>query len=193
MCRFLSNPGKTHVEVVKWIFRYLRGTSKLSLCYGGGKPILEGYTNADMAGDLNNKRSISGYVFTFSGRAISWQPKLQKCVALSTTEAEYIAAVEASTEMLWLKRFLQKLGLKEGEYVIFCDSQSAMDLSKDSMYHAHTKHIDIRYHWLRDVIEEKRLNLKKVHIDKNDVDMLTKVVIESKVELCSKLVRMRFK
>lgn len=103
MCRFLSNPGKTHGEVVKWIFRYLRGTSKLSLCYGGGKPILEGYTNANMAGDLNNKRFISGYVFTFSGRAISWQSKLQKCVALSTTEAENIAVVEASTEMLWLK------------------------------------------------------------------------------------------
>lgn len=83
--------------------------------------------------------------------------------------------------------------MKQGENVIFCDSQSAMDLSKDSMYHARTKHIDIRYHWLRDVIEEKRLNLKKVHIDKNDADMLIKVVIESKVELCSKLVRMRFK
>lgn len=191
--RFLSNPGKAHWEAVKWIFRYLRGTSKLSLCYGGDKPILQGYTDADMAGDLDNRKSTSGYVFTFSGGAISWQSKLQKCVALSTTEAEYIAAVEASKEMLWLKRFLQELGLKQSEYVVFCDSQSAMDLSKNSMYHARTKHIDIRYHWLRDVIEEKRMKLKKVHTDKNSADMLTKVVPGSKVELCSKLVGMRFK
>ena len=94
--RYLSNPGKVHWEAVKWIFRYLRGTSKLSLCYGGGKPILESYTDADMAGDLDNRKSTSGYVFTFSGGAISWQSKLQKCIALSTTKAEYIAAVEAS-------------------------------------------------------------------------------------------------
>ncbi|CAN0915054.1 Retrovirus-related Pol polyprotein from transposon TNT 1-94, partial [Linum grandiflorum] len=142
--RFLSNPGKTHWEAVKWIFRYLRGTSKLSLCYGGG--------------------------------AISWQSKLQKCVALSTTEAEYIAAVEAGKEMLWLKRFLQELGLKQSEYVVFCDSQSAMDLSRNTMYHSRTKHIDVRYHWLRDVIEEQMMKLKKVHTDKNCADVLTKVV-----------------
>lgn len=126
--RYLSNPGKVHWDAVKWIFRYLRGTSKLCLCYGGGKPILEGYTDADMAGYLDSRKSTSGYVFTFSGGAFSWQSKLQKCVALSTTEAEYIAAVEASKEMLWLKRFLQELGLKQGEYVVLCDSQSAMDL-----------------------------------------------------------------
>ena len=178
---------------MKWIFRYLRGTSKLSLCYGSGKPLLEGYTDADMAGDLDNRKSTSGYVFTFSGGAISWQSKLQKCVALSTTEAEYIAAVEAGKEMLWLKRFLRELGLEQGEYVVLCDSQSAMDLRKNAMYHARTKHIDVRYHWLRDVIEERHLKLKKVHTDKNGADMLTKVVLGSKLDVCSKLVGMSFK
>ncbi|GKV23084.1 hypothetical protein SLEP1_g32861 [Rubroshorea leprosula] len=110
--RFLSNLGKIHWEAVKWIFRYLRRTTKLCLTFGQTKPILKGYTDADMAGDLDNRKFISGYLFTFAGGAVSWQSKLQKCVALSTTEAEYIAATEAGTEMLWMKRFLQELGLK---------------------------------------------------------------------------------
>ncbi|GKV14795.1 hypothetical protein SLEP1_g25613 [Rubroshorea leprosula] len=93
--RFLSDPGKIHWEAVKWIFRYLRGTTKLCLTFGQTEPILKGYTDADMAGDLDNRKSISGYLFTFAGGAVSWQSKLQKCVALSTTEAEYIAATEA--------------------------------------------------------------------------------------------------
>ncbi|CAL9003905.1 unnamed protein product [Prunus brigantina] len=98
--RFLSKPGKEHWNAVKWILRYLRGTSKMSLCFGGGKPELIGYTDADMAGDLDSKKSTSGYLITFSGGAVSWQSKLQKCVALSTTEAEFIATTEACKEML---------------------------------------------------------------------------------------------
>uniref|UniRef100_A0A2N9HK67 Reverse transcriptase Ty1/copia-type domain-containing protein n=1 Tax=Fagus sylvatica TaxID=28930 RepID=A0A2N9HK67_FAGSY len=100
------------------------------------KPVLEGYTNADMAGDLDGRKSTSRFLFTFVGGAVSWQPKLQKCVSLSTTEAEYIAATEAGKEMLWMKRFLQDLGLKQDEYVVHCDSQSALDLSKNSTYHS---------------------------------------------------------
>ena len=100
---------------------------------------MKGYTDSDMAGDLDNRKSTTGYLFTFSGGAISWQSKLQKCVALSTTEAEYIAATEASEEMIWLKRFLQELCLNQMEYIVYCDSQSAIDSSKNSIYYARTK------------------------------------------------------
>ena len=182
--RFLSNPGKKHWEAVKWILRYLKGTSKLCLCYGGGDPILEGYTDADMAGDLDNRKSTSGYLYTFAGGAVSWQSRLQKCVALSTTEAEYIAAAEAGKEMLWLKRFLIELGIKQEDYKIHCDNQSAMDLSKNSMYHSRTKHIDIRYHWIREVIDQQLLKLMKIHTKENPADMLTKVVAQEKLKLC---------
>ena len=120
--RFLSNPGKEHWEAVKWIFKYLRGTSKLCLSFGVSKPVLEGFTDADMGGDLDGRKSTSGFLFTFVGGAVSWQSKLQKCVALSTTEAEYIATTEAAKEMLWMKRFVQELGLMQDEYVVFCDS-----------------------------------------------------------------------
>ena len=101
--RFLENPGKEHWEAVKWILTYLRGTTRDCLCFKGSDPILKGYTHGDMAGDLDNRKSTTGYLFTFSAGAISWQSKLQKCVALSTTEAEYIVATEAGKEMVWLK------------------------------------------------------------------------------------------
>lgn len=189
--RYLSNPGRKHWEAVKWILRYLKGTSKLCLCYGGAKPILEGYTDADMAGDLDSRKSTSSYIFTLAGGAVSWQSKLRKCVALSTTEAEYIAAVEAGKELMWLKRFLQELGFRQEEYTIHCDSQSALDLSKNSMYHSRTKHIDVRYHWLREAVEQQDLKLSKIDTNDNPADMLTKVVPYEKHKLCSDIVGLR--
>ena len=99
----MVNPGKDHWEVVKWIFRYLRGSSKLCLTFGDSKPILEGYVNANWTGDLDGRKSTSGYLFTFEGGVVSWQSRLQNCVALSTTKAEYIATNEAGKKMLWLK------------------------------------------------------------------------------------------
>ena len=110
---FLSNLGRIHWEAVKWIMRYLRCTSKLKLTFGSGKPVLVGYTDSYMAGDVDNRRSTSGYLMTFSGGVVSWQSRLQKCVALSTIEAEYIAPIKACKELLWMKRFIHELGFKK--------------------------------------------------------------------------------
>ena len=104
--RFLANPDKEHWEAVKWIFKYLRGTSKLCLSFGKGKPVLKGYTD-----DLDGIKSTSDYLFTFVWGVMSWQSKLQKCVALSTTEAENIAATEVGKEIVWIKVFFKELGL----------------------------------------------------------------------------------
>jgi hypothetical protein len=93
--RFLSNPGKEHWAAVKWIFRYLRGASRVCLCFGNGKPMLDGFTDVHIASDVDFRKSITGYLITFAGGAISWQSKLQKCVGLSTIEAEYIVITEA--------------------------------------------------------------------------------------------------
>ncbi|GJX70823.1 putative RNA-directed DNA polymerase [Tanacetum coccineum] len=152
--RFLSNPGKKHWEAVKWIFRYLRGTSKLGITFINGKLMLVGFTDLDMARNKDNMKSTSRYLMTFTGGAVSWQSRLQKCMALSTTEAEYMAATEACKELLWLKRFLQELGFKQQRYAVLCDNQSAIHLAKNSMFHKRTKHIDIRYHWIRDAIRD---------------------------------------
>ena len=182
--RFLSNPGRAHWDAVKWIMRYLCGTSRLKLSFGSGKPVLVGYTDADMAGDVDARKSTSGYLITFSGGAVSWQSKLQKCVALSTTEAEFIAATEACKELLWMKKFLSELGFKQQKYVLYCDSQSAIYLAKNSTFHSRSKHIDVRYHWIRDTLNEKLLELEKVHTDDNGSDMCTKALTKDKLETC---------
>jgi hypothetical protein len=160
--------------------------------YGGSKLELIGFTDSDMAGDLDNRKSTSRYMFTFARGAVSWQSKLQKCVALSTTKAEYIAATEAAKEMLCMKRFLLELGVKQDEHVVFCDSQSAIDLNKNATYHSRTKHIDVRYHWLREVIDKKQMRLENIHTEKNPSNMLTKVVPTGKLKLCSQLTSLNF-
>ena len=180
--RFLANPGKEHWMAVKWILRYLRGTSKVCLFFGNGKPMLDGFTDADMAGDVDSRKSTSGYLMTFAGGAVAWQSRLQKCVALSTTEAEFIAITEACKEVLWLKKFLQELRLKQERYILFCDSQSAIHLSKNSSFHVRSKHIDVRYHWIRDVLEMKLLQLEKIHTDNNPSDMMTEALSKDKHE-----------
>ncbi|WP_036768046.1 Ty1/Copia family ribonuclease HI, partial [Plesiomonas shigelloides] len=124
-----------------------------------------------MAGDVDSRKSTSGYLITLAGGAVSWKSTLQKCVALSTTEAEFIAATEACKELLWLKKFLCELGFQQEKYQLFCDSQSAIHLRKNSSFHSRSKHIDVRYHWIRDVLEKKQLQLEKIHTDENGSDM----------------------
>jgi len=108
----MNNTGKEHWMAMKWILRYLKGTTDQALCFGGSNISLQGYVDADMAGDRDNRRSTTGYVFTVGGTAVSWVSKIQSVVALSTTEAEYVATTEASKEMIWLQRFLDELGKK---------------------------------------------------------------------------------
>ncbi|WVZ01079.1 hypothetical protein V8G54_027148 [Vigna mungo] len=182
--RFLSNPGKEHWEAVKWILRYLRGSAKRSLCFGNGDLKLIGYSDSDMAGDVDSRKSTSGYLITFAGGAVSWQSKLQKCVTLSTAEAEYVAVTEASKEMLWMKNFLSELGHDQDDYVVNCDNQSTIHLTKNPMFHSRSKHIDVRYHWIREALDEKKLKIEKIHTDLNWSDMMTKSIPTKKVEDC---------
>jgi len=109
---------------------------------------------------------------------------LQKCVALSTTEAEFIAITEACKELLWMKKFVQELGFQQQMYVLFCDSQSAIHLGKNPTFHCRSKHIDVRYHWIRDILDSKLLELEKIHTDDNNSDMMTKTLPKEKFETC---------
>ena len=96
----MANPGKEHWEVVKWLLRYLRGTSSTSLCFGKGKVTLQGLLDADLGGDVDSIKSTSGYIYTIGGTTVSWISRLQKRVSLSFTEAEYVAIVDAGKEMI---------------------------------------------------------------------------------------------
>lgn len=182
--RFMANPGKTHWEAVKWVLRYLKGTADMCLCFCGNTCQVSGFVDSDYAGDLDRRRSTTGYVFNIHGAPVSWRSMLQATVALSTTEAEYMAMAEGVKEALWLWGLLGDLGIEQDCVNLWCDSQSAIHLAKNQVHHARTKHIDVRYHFVRDVIEEGDVSLMKVHTNENPADMLTKVVTGSKFQHC---------
>ncbi|GMI77269.1 hypothetical protein HRI_001396200 [Hibiscus trionum] len=156
----------------------------MKLCFGNEKPILVGYIDSDMARDIDLRRSTSGYLINYAGGAVACQSRLQKCVALSTTELEFIVATEACKEMLWMKKFVHEVDFTQERYVLYCDSQSAIHLGTNSTFHARSKHIDVRYHWIRDVLEAKLLELEKIHTDDNGANMLTKALPRVKFEAC---------
>ncbi|GJS21580.1 retrovirus-related pol polyprotein from transposon TNT 1-94, partial [Tanacetum coccineum] len=154
--RFMANPGKAHWKAVKWILRYLKGVSNICLVYDGeghGDGLV-GYADSDYGGDLVKRRSLTCFIFTLFGCAVSWKSTLQPTVALSTTEAEYMSMTKGIKECIWLHGLVQSLGLKVEKPVLFCDSQSALSLAKNSVYHERTKHIDVRLNFIRDVLEE---------------------------------------
>ena len=161
----------------------------MKLCFGSAEPTIVGYTDSDWAGDVDSRKSTSGYLFTFAGGAMAWQSMLQKCVALSTTEAEFIAVTEAGKELLWMKKFITELGFNQEKYVLFCDSQSAIHLSKNPTFHGRSKHIDLRYHWIREALDSKRFALDKIHTDDNGADMCTKTLPKWKLEACRLVAR----
>ncbi|XP_060190804.1 secreted RxLR effector protein 161-like [Lycium barbarum] len=108
--RYQTDPGLAHWQAVKRIMRYLKGTANYTLCYHGDKDLrLVGYSDADHGGDLDERKSTSGYVFLLSDGAVSWSSKKQSCRSLSTMEAEYVALASAAQETVWLKRFLEHL------------------------------------------------------------------------------------
>ena len=182
--RFMSNPGKQHWDAVKWILRYLKGTSDFTLCFGDKDTTIRGYTDSDMAGNLDNRRSTTGYVFTFAGAAISWASKLQQVVSLSTTEAEYIALTEAAKELIWLQRLFSDFDYPQQGSALYCDSKSAIDLAKNAVFHSRTKHIEVRYHFIRSKLDEGKLQVLKINTKDNPADALTKVVPREKFEFC---------
>ncbi|MCO5566897.1 hypothetical protein L7F22_062490 [Adiantum nelumboides] len=113
------------------------------------------YIDSDYAIDLDNRRSTSGYVFTMAGGAVSWRSRLQTCATQSTTEAEYVAASEACKEAIWLGWLATDLGIKEEMPMLHCDSQNAIQSACNPVYHSKTKHVVVKYHFIRETIEDK--------------------------------------
>ena len=174
----MSNTVKEYWAAVKWILLYLKGKSSVCLQFNSGKPLLEGFTDSDMSADVDISRSMFGYVMTYAGGAILWQSRLQKFMVLSTTEA--------GKEVIWMKDFIGKLGIRWDEFRLYCNSQRSIHHAKNAAYHSRTKHIQRRYHWLREKVEEKDfvLSLTKIHMEENGSDMLTKVLMIEKLDAC---------
>ncbi|KAG8492742.1 hypothetical protein CXB51_010463 [Gossypium anomalum] len=189
--RYMHNPRKGHWQAVKWILRYIKKTVDVGLLFKQhntlGKCVI-GYVDSDYASDLDKRRSTTGYVFTLAGGPISWKFTLQSTVALSTTKAEYIAVIEAVKEAIWLQGVVKTLGLVQEHINVYCDSQSAVHLAKNQVYHARTKHINVRFYFVREIIDEGKICLQKIKTADNSADMMTKVVTATKFEHCLNLI-----
>ena len=187
--RFMSQPGKEHWEATKWILRYLRGTIDVGLVFEATEKGMQvnGFVDSDYAGDIDTRRSQTGYVFQIGGCTVSWKSNLQSIVALSTTEAEYIACTEAIKEALWLKGITREFGIEQNSVSLYSDSQSALHLSKNMMFHERTKHIDVRFHFIREVISSGNVTLLKVSTEENAADALTKALPSAKFYHCLKI------
>ena len=174
VAKFTAKPTAEHWTAVKRIMRYLKGTITCGLLYKNSTELV-GYSDADWAGDLNDRKSTSGYVFKMSGAAITWMSKKQTCVALSTAEAEYMALSMATQEAIWLKRLLTDLNEKEdGPLTIYEDNQSTICMAENPKFHGRAKHIDIKHHYVRNQVNEKKIELKYCPSEYMIADMLTK-------------------
>ncbi|GJQ95329.1 retrovirus-related pol polyprotein from transposon TNT 1-94 [Tanacetum coccineum] len=173
--RFQEDPKTSHLEAVKRIFRYIKGTMHLGLWYPKGSGIETiVYADSDHAGDYVDRKSTSG-VCTFMGCCLtSWFSKKQTALAISTTEAEYVSAGKACQQALWMKQALIDYGIRLDNIPIMCDNKGAIDLSKNPVQHSRTKHIEIRHHFLRDNVQKGNISLEKVSSEDNIADILTK-------------------
>jgi hypothetical protein len=123
-------------------------------------------------------------VFIIAGGAVSWVSKLQTVVALSTTEAEYMAATQTCKKAIWMKKLMEELGHKQGKILLYCDSQSALHIARNPAFHSRTKHIDVQYHFVREVVEDESVDFQKVNTKENPADALTKPVNTDKYIWC---------
>ena len=194
LSRFSSNPGPAHVTALKHVLRYLAGTSDYQLVYGtsqrdesspSGQFQVYGYCDSDYAACVDDRRSVAGWVFIAAGGATNWQSQKQKSIALSTVEAEYMAACAACKEAVWQTAVWGQAGLSSDDpMVILCDSQGANALAKNPEHHSRSKHIDVRYHYVRRVVADGVVLLEHVASANQAADQLTKPLSKPQHDRC---------
>ncbi|GKE83528.1 hypothetical protein Tco_1557270, partial [Tanacetum coccineum] len=179
-----------HWEAVKWILKYLLDTANVCLMYWtnhGNHVDVTCFVDSDYAKDPDKGRSITGYAFFVQGCVVSWKATLQHVVALSTTETENISLTKAVKEAIWLRGLLEELGVELNIVAVNCDNQGAIHLSRNHVFHERTKHINVRYHFIREVLEAKTVKVLKVGTEHNAADALMKVVPGLKLQHCLEL------
>ncbi|GJS67592.1 retrotransposon protein, putative, ty1-copia subclass [Tanacetum coccineum] len=172
------------------ILKYLWGIANAGLVYGTnrGKDMdVTGFVDSDYAKDPDKGRSITDFAFLVQGCVVGWKATLQHVVALSTTEAEYIALTEAVNEAICLRGLLEELGVELNTVAVNCDNHDAIHLLRNHVFYERTKHINVRYHFIREVLEAKTVNVLKVGTEHNVADALTKVVPGLKLQHCLEL------
>jgi hypothetical protein len=179
----MTNPNESHWAAFERIFAYLKRTPKLGPTYRKYRKYqnLIGFTDSDWAGDRDERKSTGGYIFLFHGAPISWRSKRQSCVALSTAEAEYIAAAETAKKAIFLKSMTNTF-LPEHQHIskipLMKNNEACIRISQNPEFHQRTKHIDIKYHFLRDQIRRGNIELKWISTNQQLADGLTKALAQ---------------
>ena len=178
--RYMEAPTMTHLKAAKRILRYIKGTFDYGLLYScSNNSKLVGYCDSDWAGDMDDRKSTTGYVFFMGDTAFAWSSKKQPIVTLSTCEAEYVAATSCVCQAIWLRNLLKELHLPQEESTeIFIDNKSALALAKNPVFYDPSKHIDIRFHFIREYVTKKEVELKFVKSQDQIADIFTKPLKE---------------
>ncbi|KAE9332538.1 Retrovirus-related Pol polyprotein from transposon TNT 1-94 [Phytophthora rubi] len=180
--RFLSNYGEAHWQAVKRCIRYLKATRNYGLEFSGNAVVLRAYTDSDYAGCEDDRRSVSGYVTMIGNCTVTWSSRKQRIVAQSTAEAEYVALAHCTREVLFLRQLLKELGYEQAATVINEDNQACIAIAENPAQHSRVKHIDVRYHFIREHVQHKDVNLQYVVSKDNVADALTKGLPRDQLE-----------
>ncbi|KAK8450458.1 hypothetical protein SEVIR_6G031250v4 [Setaria viridis] len=175
----MEHPTTEHMAAVRRVLRYVAGTIDYDCHYTRKEKDVElvGFSDSDHAGDIDTRKSTTGVLFFLGKNVITWQSQKQKVVALSSCEAQYIAGTTAACQGVWLSRLWSELQKKrESATKIYIDSQSAIQLSKNPVFHDRSKHIDTRYHFIRECVEEGRVCVTSVSTSEQLADILTKAL-----------------
>jgi hypothetical protein len=176
LSQFMRNPGRVHWEAVKEVIRYLKGTASVKLTLGGKPEGLEAYVDSDWASQPH-RHSMSGYTVLLHGAPVAWASRKQSLIALSTAEAEYIALTAVAREVLYLCSLLTELYEEVTLPIpIYCDNQGAIALASNHKFHARTKHVDLRYHFIRKQVSEGIFDLQYCPTEENIADAFTKAL-----------------
>ncbi|GJV52924.1 retrovirus-related pol polyprotein from transposon TNT 1-94 [Tanacetum coccineum] len=184
MCaRYEASPTKNHLEALKRVFRYLRGTINWRLWYPKATAMaLTAYADADHAGCHDTRRSTSGSAQFLGDKLVNWSSKKQKSTAISTTEAEYIAMYGCCAQILWMRSQLTNYGFVFNKIPLYCDNRSAIALCCNNVQHSRSKHIDIRHHFIREQVEKGVVELYFVTTDYQLADIFTKALSRERFE-----------
>ena len=181
------------LDSVKRIMRYLKGTIHLGLFYSKGDPTCVGYSDADWGGDSDDHKSTSGFLFQFGGTVVTWHSQKQSCVALSTAEAEYMALASTAQDAVWLKQLIEEVTQSSvNPLTLFEDNQSAISIAKNPRFHNRTKHIGIKYHYIREQITNQTVELIYCPTEDMLADVLTKGLTQVKFERFREMFGLRF-
>jgi hypothetical protein len=200
LSRHMQSAGPVHLAAAKRVFQYLLKTKSEGLkyreCTKSESPYVRKgtvqlcvYTDSDWANNPEDRRSVTGYVCFLGGNPVSWKSKKQPTTTLSSAEAEYVAAAQSCQEITWIRSLLGEIGFEQDQATqLYIDNQAAQKLSQNPVFHGRTKHIDVRHHFIRDMVSQNQVKLSYVPTDKNVADLMTKSLCKTKfLQHCQKL------